>query len=248
MAVARQDLGGEVLALQSEPLHHPRLDRGWNRGVGADRAGELADRRAGRRRGEAGEVAVGLECKAGEAQAEGGRLGVDAVGAADAERLALLERPFDQGVAIGSRAGEHDLTRLAKLQRKGGIKHVGGGEPKMDPAAVLADRPGEDVHKCGDVMVGNPLALCDRLDGKGGARPCCRSGLRGNDPLRSPRLGRRQLDLKPALHLSLRAPDLAHLRPGVAGNHQQLMIRAARTPAFLAPSIATQATGIPGGI
>ena len=26
------------------------------------------------------------------------------------------------------------------------------------------------------------------------------------------------------------------------------MIRAARTPAFLAPSIATQATGIPGGI
>ena len=61
---------------------------------------------------EPGEVAVGLEGEAGEAQAEGRRLGVDAVGAADAERVALLQRPLDQRVAVGAGRGEDDLAGL----------------------------------------------------------------------------------------------------------------------------------------
>ena len=96
VAIARDDLGGDVLAPQPEPLHHPRLDRGRHRGVGADRAGELAEGELVEGVGEASEVAVGLEGEAGEAQAEGGRLGVDAVGAPDAERVALLQRPLDR--------------------------------------------------------------------------------------------------------------------------------------------------------
>ena len=55
-------------------------------------------------RAQALEVAVGLEGEAGEPQAEGGRLGVDAVGAPDAERLGVLARPGDERVAIGGRA------------------------------------------------------------------------------------------------------------------------------------------------
>ena len=100
VAVARHDLRGDVLAAQAESLHHPRLDRGRDRGVGADRAGELADRELLEGGGEPRQVAVGLEGEAGEAQSEGGRLGVDAVGAADAERVALLQRPLDQRVAV----------------------------------------------------------------------------------------------------------------------------------------------------
>ena len=107
------DLGGDVLALQPEPLHHPRLDRRRHRGVGADRAGELAEGELLEGVGEALEVAVGLEGEAGEAQAEGRRLGVDAVGAADAERVALLERPLDQRVAVGAR------RRRARSRRPG---------------------------------------------------------------------------------------------------------------------------------
>ena len=62
-----------------------------------------------------GDVAVGLEGEAGQPQAEGGRLGVDAVGAADAERVAVLQRPRDQGVAVGARPGDDDLAGLLQL-------------------------------------------------------------------------------------------------------------------------------------
>ena len=44
-------------------------------------------------RAEPAQVAVGLEGEAGQPQAEGRRLGVDAVGAPDAEGVAVLERP-----------------------------------------------------------------------------------------------------------------------------------------------------------
>ena len=41
-----------------------------------------------------------LEGEAGEAQPEGRRLGVDPVSATHAERLPVLERPGDEGVAV----------------------------------------------------------------------------------------------------------------------------------------------------
>ena len=196
---------------------------------------------------EAVEVAVGLEGEAGEAQAEGRRLGVDAVGAADAERVAVLQRPLDQGVAVGAGAGQDHLARLAQLQRQRRVEHVGGGQPVVDPAPVLADRGGDHVDEGGDVVVGHLLALVDRLDREGGVRPRRLRRLARHDALLGPGLRRRQLDLEPALELALRRPDRADLGARVPGDHA-LIIRAARMPAFFAPSIATQATGIPGGI
>ena len=118
------------------------------------------------------EVAVGLEGEAGEPQPEGGRLGVDAVGAADAEGVAVLERPLDQRVAVGAGAGDDDLARPPQLQRQRRVEHVGGGEAVVDPAPVLADRGGDDVDEGGDVVVGHLLALVDRLDREG--RPLAR--------------------------------------------------------------------------
>ena len=84
----------------------------------------------------------------------------------------------------------------------------------MDPAPVLADRGGDDVDEGGDVVVGGPLALLDRLDREGGA---ARGGLRRpprDDALLGPGLGGGQLDLEPALHLALLGPDGADLRRG----------------------------------
>src|SRR6185369_4788133 len=90
-------------------------------------------------------------------------------------------------------------------------------------------------------------ALFDRLDSEGGLRSRLLGCLRRHHALRRPGLGGRELDFEPALQLRLLGPDRPDLGAGVAGDHA-LIIRAASTPAFLAPSIATQATGIPGGI
>ena len=83
---------------------------GRHRGVGADGAGELADRDLLEGSLEALQVAVGLEREAGQAQAEGGRLGVDAVGPPDAERLGDARAPWRRA-RRGSRA--RPATRIS---------------------------------------------------------------------------------------------------------------------------------------
>ena len=114
VAVAGDDLRRRVLDAEPEPLHDRRLDRRRQRGVGADGAGELPEPGRGERALEPREVAVGLEGEAGEPEAEAGRLGVDPVGAADADRVAVLERPLDERVAVGARAGDDDLAGVAR--------------------------------------------------------------------------------------------------------------------------------------
>ncbi len=109
--VARNDLGRDLFALQTERLHHACFDRRRDRGVGTDRARELADRALLDRPLEPVDVAIGFEGEAGQPQAEGGRLGVDAVGTADAERVAIVESLSDQGVAVGLRTLDQDLVR-----------------------------------------------------------------------------------------------------------------------------------------
>src|SRR5262249_35406099 len=98
-----------------------------------------------------------------------------------------------------------------------------------------------------DVVAGGALAL---LDGFHRERGSLRAGLGriGRDrALRRPGLRCGQLDPEPALHSALGRPYRAHLRARVALDHE-LIMRAASSPAFLAPSIATQPTGTPGGI
>src|SRR5207244_10074560 len=53
--------------------------------------------------------------------------------------------------------------------------------------------------------------------------------------------------LEPGRHPPLIGPHRPHLGAGVARDHAPI-IRAASSPAFLAPSMATQPTGTPGGI
>ena len=247
VAVAWDDLGRDVLGAQPEALHHRRLDRGRDRGVGADRARELADRGLLEGTAQALEVAVGLEGKAGEPQPEGRRLGVDAMRAPDAERVGVLARLRDQRVAIGSRAVTEDRPGLDQLQAERGVEDVGGGQPVVDPATVLADRSRDDVDEGGDVVVGLALALLDRLDRERCPLARLRGGLGRDAALVGPGLGGGELDLEPALHPALVAPDGADLLACVSRD-QAWMIRTASRPAFLAPSIATQPTGTPGGI
>ncbi len=68
------------------------LDRGVDIGEGADGAGDGAggDLGAGVDQARAAAVELGIEPR--ELEAEGGRLGMDAVAAADADRVLVLER------------------------------------------------------------------------------------------------------------------------------------------------------------
>ena len=66
------------------------LDRGVDVGEGADRAGDGAGRDLGARRHQPRAVAGELGVVAGELEAEGRRLGMDAVAAADGQRVLVL--------------------------------------------------------------------------------------------------------------------------------------------------------------
>ncbi len=90
---------------------------------------------------------------------------------------AWLEGTVAQRVAVGAGAGDDDLARVADLQCERGVENVGGRQAVMDPASgVSADRVGDDVHECRDVVVGGAFALGDRFDFERGllARPASR--------------------------------------------------------------------------
>ena len=104
------------------------------------------------------------------------------MGAPDAEGLRVLARPGDERVAVGGRALDEDRPSLDQLQAERGVEHVGGGEPVVDPPPLLADRGGDDVDERGDVVVGGPLALPDRLDRERGPLAAASAASAGTRP------------------------------------------------------------------
>ena len=90
MAVALEDLRRGWRGLEADPLAREPLELGIRRGVGADRARELADAHPLERPRDAFLAARQLERPAGELEPEGCGLGMDAVRAADLQRLAVL--------------------------------------------------------------------------------------------------------------------------------------------------------------
>ena len=209
-------------------------------------------------------VAVRLEGEARELDAEGRRLGVDAVGAPDAERALVLAGRGDQHRDELAGAGQDDLADRAQLQRERRVEHVRGGQAVVDPAPARARGGREHVDEGGDVVVGDALALGDRLDREG--RGADRLEVGGGRPLGL--LGGGDLDLAPELHARGVGPQGADLRAGVAGDHApggswrlrvrraqatdsgqlppESMIRTASSAALRALSSPTAATGTPG--
>ena len=117
VAVAGDDLGGDRLALEPQPGQHPLLELRRGRRVGTDGARERADRRLGERPLEPARVAVGLEREPGELDPERRGLGVDPVGATDAQRVHVLPRLGGQRLHQPPRVRQHELADAAQLQR-----------------------------------------------------------------------------------------------------------------------------------
>ena len=247
VAVARHHLRRHVLAAQPEPGQHRALHLGPVRRVGAHGARQRAHRHPLHRALEPAQIALGLEREARELHPEGGGLGLDPVRAAHAERAGVLARAPDERVAVVARAAGQDQAGLGELERERGVQHVGGGEPVVDPAPGGAHRLGHHVDEGGHVVVGQLLALADRLGREGGAVADGVGVVLGHHALRGQHVDHRQLHVEPAVELALLGPHRAHLGAGVALDHV-LRMRAASTAAFLALSTPTEPTGTPGGI
>ena len=136
VTVARDHLGRDRLGLEAELLGDMGLDRAgryWRRCRPRPRSRRSRSRLA--RGDEPLAVARELGIMPGELQAEGRRLGVDAVAAPDGQRIFVLERAPLQRREQRVEIGEQEVRRLLQLHRKAGVEHIARGHPLMDETA-----------------------------------------------------------------------------------------------------------------
>ena len=208
------------IGLEAELLARDALDLGLQLGVGADGAGQLPDAVLLERPRNSCASAVELEGPARQLPAEGDRLGVDAVRAADHHRRSVLFRaPDDRGEGAVDPL-EDERAGILDLQREACVDDVRRREAEMNPASLRAELLGHRIDERGRVVVGDALdlghafrrghgdALADRAD----------VVLRDLTDAR-PALECRQLDVEPTPELVLVRPDPRHRRSGVARNH-----------------------------
>ena len=135
------------------------------------------------------------------------RLGVDAVGAADHSVSRVLARPLgERRGAARAPPSTIDRARVAQLQRERGVDDVGRGEAVVDPAPRRARRRAPThVDERGDVVVGDLLALVDRLDGERRARArIAAASAAGSTPSSAQASAAGELDLEPGVELAPR--------------------------------------------
>ena len=104
-------------------------------------------------------VAGELGIVPGELQAEGRRLGVDAVAAADGRGQFMLEGAPLQRRQQRIEIGQQQIGGLFQLHRKSGVEHVARGHPLMHEARFGADMLGEVGQEGDHVVVGLALDL-----------------------------------------------------------------------------------------
>ena len=212
----------EVLA---DVLLHARV----NAGVGAHRAGDGAKGHVVAGVAQAVEVALELPGPAAELHAKGHGLSVDAVRAAHAEGVTLLEGAALADLAKLLAVLDEDVGGLDELVTQGSIAQVRGGHAVVDPAGGLGASLGHVLVDVGahvgeegdDVVVGHGLDGVHLVLVEGGvlANP---GGLLVRDAALTDlrvRLAGQNLDLLPDGVLVLQREDVAHLRTGVAIDH-----------------------------
>ena len=164
MAVALEDLRRARSRLEPEPLAGDPLDLGIRGRVGADRARELADPHAFERPSDAGAVALEREGPAGELEAEGRRLGVDAVRAPDRQSSRGAPRRARRRRRRPARSRRGSSAPASRIWSESAVSSdVRGGQAVVEPAPLLAERLGDRIDERGDVVVRPRLDLRDAL-------------------------------------------------------------------------------------
>lgn len=167
-------------ASRAWPRHAPRP--GVDVGEGADRArdGAGGDLPAGGHQPVA--VAVELGIVPGQLQAEGGRLGMDGVAAADADRVLVLDRAAPQGGQDRVDILQQEVAGLDQLHGKAGVEHVGRGHALVDEACLRPDMLGRVGQEGDHVVARLALDRVDALDLEAAALPDRAGGLGRDHP------------------------------------------------------------------
>ena len=168
VAVARDHLRADRLGAQAKHLADVLFDGGINIGEGADRARDRAggDLFAGGQK--AGLVAVHLGVEAGEGQAHGRRLGVDAVAAADADGILVLEGALLERGEDLVHVGQKDIGGADELDVEGGVEDVGRGHTLMDESGLgRADVFGKVGEEGYHIMFGDGFDFVDAARASG---------------------------------------------------------------------------------
>ena len=171
--VARDHLGRDRLDREPHGLGDMRLYPRVDLREGADRAGNGAGRDllAGGDQPRLGPVELGIGLR--ELQPERGRLGMDAVRAADGRRQLVFEGAALQRGQQLVGIGDQDVGGARKLNVQAGVEHVGGGHALMHETRLGSDDLGQMGQEGDDVVL--DLGL-DRVDPRhvegGGTCPC----------------------------------------------------------------------------
>ena len=162
---------------------------------------------------------------AGQLEAEGDGLGVDAVAAPDHGGAPVLQGPLLHRRQHPVDAAEQQRRGLGQLHRQGGVEHVGGGHALVEVArrrTALLLGPGEEGD---DVVLDRLLDLLDARHVGGGQLVAVEDLAEGGEVLgrhlaqRHHGLAGQQLDVEPDAVSPLAGPDAPHLGAGVARDH-----------------------------
>ncbi len=206
MMVAADDLRGQRIVDQAQVLTDILLDERLDGAVGADSTGDGTEGNVLASVLKTVEIALELPGPRAKLHAEGHRLGVDAMGTAGAERVALLEGATLANLAEFFDVLDNQVTGLGELVAQSRIAQVGAGHAIVNPAAGL----GVALGNIGvDVLLhvgqeGNDVVARDFLD------------------LIDLRLLKVGMVADP-LGFVFRNADLAELRLGLAGQNLDLL-------------------------
>ena len=229
MVIAADDLRGQRIVDQAQVLADVLLDERLDGAVGADGTGDGTEGNVLASVLKTIEIALELPCPRAKLHTEGHRLGMDAVGAAGAERIALLE-----GTALADHAElldvlDNQVTRLSKLIAQSRITQVGAGHTVVNPAARLGlalGNIGVDIflhvgQEGDDIVARDLLDLVNLRLLKVGVVANPLGLFFGNTDLAELRLSLagQDLNLLPNGVLVLEGEDVSHLRAGIAIDH-----------------------------
>ncbi len=198
-------------------------DVGLHRGIevseGADRTGDLANPHHLAGPLQPGEIAAELIVPERQLEAEGHRLGVYAVGAADHRRVAVLVGAGGDGRPQLADQPQDHIHRLHHLQGLRGVDDVRRRQAEVQPPRRRADVLGDGRGEGDDVVLGGLLDLFDAGDVEPGVLLEVDDCVGRHQAGTGHRVGSRELHFEPRLVAALLGPDAPHLGIGVTRDH-----------------------------